>query len=202
VDGGRADAPQVTEGHPRVTETITNKVHTIKFDREEKVDLLDFALSHPNCVLRPKCKWRCTNYQPRFTVNMFRGNKWVLATKMDDTGEVARAVEKTFGEIPAEINVENKTMIFRIDSHLNLEDLYDYLYVTKGAAEGLQYLNKERYPAIICNINNTRKTILEIYHKGTINATGMKTPRDVQDVRDYIKFRILEFLKINQVLQT
>jgi hypothetical protein len=183
-----------------ITETITNKVHTIKFPPGKPRDLFQFALTHPNCVIRSKCKWRCTSYHPKFTVNMFRGNSWVLATREDDTRAVREQVEEAFGERPQDVVVENKTMIFRINASYNLDELFDYLNLTKGPNEGVQLLDKARYPAIICVVDKRRKTTLEIYHKGTVNATGMKTPRDVQDVRDYLKYRVAEFIKINQTL--
>ena len=96
----------------KVTEVITNKVHVVSFKDNICGDLVEYALTHPNCVIGQKCTWRCTNYHPEFTVNMFRRNKWVLTTKVDDVGRVAQLVEETYKVRPYKIKVVNKTMIF------------------------------------------------------------------------------------------
>ena len=189
-----------TEPDLMVTEQITNKVHVLTFDRSIYSDLVDYALTHPNCVIGKKCKWRCTNYHPEFTVNMFRWEKWVLSTKVDDLDRVTDMVEGAYGVRPSDVKVVNKTMIFRVNAAYSLDELYDYLAATADSTEGVQLLDKQRYPAIICVIAKEETVTLEIYHKGAINATGMKgnnVELQVQMVRDYINNRVLKFLKTN-----
>lgn len=184
----------------QVTEMITNKVHVLTFDRSIYSDLVDYALTHPNCVIGKKCKWRCTNYHAEFTVNMFRHDKWVLSTKVDELERVADMVEVAYGVRPADVKVVNKTMIFRVNAAYSLDELYDYLAATADPREGVQLLDKQRYPAIICVIAKEETVTLEIYHKGAINATGMKGDKvevQVQMVRDYINNRVLRFLQTN-----
>jgi len=184
----------------KVTEVITNKVHVVSFKDNICGDLVEYALTHPNCVIGQKCTWRCTNYHPEFTVNMFRRNKWVLTTKVDDVGRVAQLVEETYKVRPYKIKVVNKTMIFRVNAMYSLDELYDYLAATADESEGVQLLDKIRYPAIICVISKEETVTLEIYHKGAINATGMKGDNvelQVQMVREFINNRVVKFLQTN-----
>ena len=184
----------------QVTEVITNKVHVLTFSSRRQSDLVEYALTHPNCVIAQRCQWRCTNYHPGFTVNMFRWEKWVLSTKEDNLDKVEDMVEEAYGVRPVDIKVVNKTMIFRVNAPYSLDELYDYLAATADKTEGVQLLDKQRYPAIICVIAKEETVTLEIYHKGAINATGMKGVNvevQVQMVRDFIKNRVLRFLETN-----
>lgn len=188
------------ELNPLVTEVITNKVHVVTFPESFTAhqDLFKYAITHPNCVMGKTCKWRCTRYLPDFTVNMFRRDKWVLPTKEDDVNKVYDMVEKEFGCRPQNVAVVNKTMIFKVNFTYSLDALYDYLNRTAGEDEGVQFLDKQRFPAIICTIKKHQNVTLEIYHKGAINATGMKgddVEEQVQMVRDYINNRVVQFLK-------
>lgn len=188
---------QQTHSKPDIIlERITNKVHIVTFPQGNEVNLVQYALTHYNCVLRPKCKWRCTHYTKDFTVNMFRRNSWVLTTKIDDVQSLYQKIHNVYGKLPTNIQVVNKTMIFKINAVYSLDELYDYLTQTSHSTEGINLLDKQRYPAIICVISNTQTITLEIYHKGAINATGMKSDLDVQMVRDFIHNRLLTFLTL------
>jgi hypothetical protein len=201
IDCDKLAAPVPTKRDDlKVTEMITNKVHVLTFDSRRHSNLVEYALTHPNCVIAKKCQWRCTNYHPGFTVNMFRWEKWVLSTKEDNLDKVADMVEDAYGVCPVDIKVVNKTMIFRVNAAYSLDELYDYLAATADETEGVQLLDKQRYPAIICVIAKEETVTLEIYHKGAINATGMKGDNvevQVQMVRDYINNRVLKFLETN-----
>lgn len=199
---GASPINDVEDKNLDVDEVITNKVHVLTFPSSfgGYRDLVDYAIRHPNCVIARRCKWRCTNYHPGFTVNMFRRQKWVLTTKEDSIDKVYDMVEDAYGVRPEDIRVVNKTMIFKINVQYSLDELYDYLYRTADETEGVQLLDKQRYPAIICVISKEETVTLEIYHKGAINATGMKGKNvefQVQMVRDYIQNRVLQFLKQN-----
>lgn len=202
VVGSSSPINNVEDKNLEVEEVITNKVHVLTFPSSFAgySDLVEYAIRHPNCVIARKCKWRCTNYHPGFTVNMFRWQKWVLSTKEDSIDKVYDMVENAYGVRPEDIRVVNKTMIFRVNAQYSLDELYDYLYRTADETEGVQLLDKQRYPAIICVISKEETVTLEIYHKGAINATGMKGKNvevQVQMVRDYIQNRVLQFLKQN-----
>lgn len=177
-----------------VEERITNKVHRVTFKDRTKRNLLTYALNNPNCVIRPKCKWRCTCYAEDFTVNMFRWGVWVLATKEDSIEKVYQMVETHFGERPVEVDVQNKTMIFGLGVKICLDDLYDRLFATRQPHEGIVLMDRERFPAMICKLNLAQNITMEVYHKGYINATGMKTDHDVECVRNFIRERIIPLI--------
>lgn len=182
----------------QLEEKITNIVYIVQFrDNYSIGDLVDFSLSHQNCVLSHKCKWRCTHYNDDFTVNIFRHNRWVLASKIKDTQIIKEKVYSVYKEMPSSIRVANKTMIFKINAEYNLDSLFDYLSSTADENEGVTLLDKQRFPAIIVLLKKNENITLEIYHKGSINATGMKgelCDQQTQQVRDYIRDRIIRFV--------
>lgn len=183
-----------THTHTQTHEIITNKVHRVEFENKNKRDLLAYALDNPNCVIRAKTKWRCTCYTKTFSVNMFLHGVWVLASKEDDVEVVKKNIADHFKEVPKYVEVQNKTMIFNIGVILPIDELYDFLNVNDDKDSGINLLDRDRFPAIICRMKRNKNITLEIYHKGYINATGMKNDDDVQEVREFINDRILTFL--------
>lgn len=188
------DGVEETQQVFSLKETITNKVHRVEFENKSKRDLLSYALDNPNCVIRAKTKWRCTCYTKTFSVNMFLHGVWVLASKEDDVEVVKSNITQHFGEQPKYVEVQNKTMIFSLGVIIHIDELFDFLNQNNEEGNGINLLDRDRFPAIICRMKKNKNTTLEIYHKGHINATGMKTDEDVEEVRVFIKNRIIPFI--------